>query len=166
MLNLQSVAKLNELRISENLVSIRHSRQELDNLTTAQNSCNSAMNTVGQSQQKSGCCALHAMSENNHHAHSFDIFRQHQSFSLFCAALDVKIQQFSQKLSDSIGQRQAEINALLTKNRVHQHKRDVALEKIQNDKKTKKLISESYDMSDCEDKMGSSLSKIRNLNHK
>ena len=154
MLNLLSVAKLNELRISENLTSIRSSRQNLDNLTVAQDSCISALNTVEQSQKDSGLCASRTISDNSH---SFNMIRQHQSFSLFCGVLDVKIKQLSQKLSNGIEQRKAEIDALLTKNKIYQHKRDVALEKIKSDKKTRKLISESYDMADCEDKISTKL---------
>ena len=152
MINLQSVAKLNELRIGENLTFICDSRRQLDRLVTARNGCDVARGTVEQSQKSSERCALRATSENASFA--LNIARQNQGFSLFCAGLDAKIKQLSQKLSDGIEQRKSEIGALLTKNKIHQHKRDVALEKIKNDQKTKRWISEIYDTADCEDKIG------------
>ena len=145
MINLQSVAKLNELRIGENLTSIRDSREKLDNLMAARDNCDAARNTVRQSQKNS---------VPDSSAHALNIARQNQGFSLFCAGLDAKIKRLSQKLSEGIEQRKAEINTLLTKNKIHQHKRDVALEKIKNDKKTRRQISEINDVADCEESVG------------
>ena len=157
------VSKINELRIGENLSSITASRKRLDSLVEAKNSYDVARSLIKQSQRNISQLTQGSSSQGSH---VLNVFRQNQAFSLFSSSLDTKVKQLSQKLSENILERRAEINSLFTKNTIYQHKRDIARARIRSDKKTMKLVSENCDASDYEDKLAHNRARIKTVKNR